>query len=55
MKKEVTVREFVEELLSRIENAKDINCCKAELKVFAEHVTKKIGDDKIVVDWKDGH
>jgi hypothetical protein len=54
MKKEITIREFVAELLCRIEGAKDINCCK-EVKVFAEHVVRKIGDDKIVVDWKDGH
>lgn len=52
MKKEVTIKEFVEELLSRIENTQDINCCKTEIKVFADYVTGKIGEDKILIDWK---
>ena len=53
MKKEVTINDFVDELLSRIDNAEDINCCREEIKVFADYVTKKIGDDKILIDWKE--
>lgn len=53
MKKEVTVREFLDDLLARIENAKDINCCKNEIKIFADYAKEKIGDDKIVIDWKE--
>ena len=53
MKKEITIREFVDELLDRIENAEDINCCKDEIKTFAGYVKDKLGDDKIAVEWKD--
>ena len=53
MKKEVSIKEFVEELLSRIDNAEDINCCREEIKIFADYVTHKIGDDKITIDWKE--
>ena len=53
MKKEVSIKEFVTELLSRIDDAKDINCCREEIKVFADYVTQKIGDDKILIDWKE--
>ena len=53
MKKEVSIKEFVDELLSRIDNAKDINCCREEIKVFADYVTQKIGNDKILIDWKE--
>jgi len=52
MKKEVTIKEFVDELLTRIDNTKDINCCKEEIKVFADYVAGKIGEDKILIDWK---
>lgn len=53
MKKEVTIKEFTDELLSRIEKTDDINCCREEIKTFADYVTGKIGEDKIVIDWKD--
>lgn len=53
MKKKVTINEFITELLERIDNAKDINCCKTEIKVFADYVREKIGDDKIEIDWKE--
>ncbi len=53
MLKEVTIRDFCKELLERIENAKDINCCQEELRTFAEYVVEKLGDDKIEINWKD--
>jgi len=53
MKKEISINEFVEELLERIEKAEDINCCKSEIKAFADYVKAKIGEDKISVEWKD--
>lgn len=53
MLKEVTIRDFCEELLERIENAKDINCCKEEIRTFAKYVVEKLGDDKIEINWKD--
>lgn len=53
MKREITVREFVADLLRRIETAKTIDCCRQELKDFAELALKKMPDEKIVVEWKD--
>ena len=53
MKREVTVAKFVEDLLRRIESAKTIDCCKEELKTFAELAARKIPDEKLVVDWKE--
>lgn len=53
MKKEVTVEQFVADLLKRIETAKTIDCCKAELKQFAELAVKKMPNEKLTVEWKD--
>jgi len=53
MKREVTVKEFVGDLLKRIENAKTIDCCKEELKQFAALAEKKMPDEKLTVEWKD--
>lgn len=53
MKKEVTVKQFVADLLQRIETAKTIDCCKAELKQFAELAVKKMPDEKLTVEWKE--
>jgi hypothetical protein len=52
MKREITIKEFVADLLARIDAAKTIDCCKAELKTFAELARLKMPDEKIVVDWK---
>jgi len=54
MKKEVPISDFVKELMARIEAAKDINCCKEEIKTFCAYVVEKIGDDKITINWKEG-
>lgn len=53
MKREVTVKQFVADLLKRIETAKTIDCCKNELKLFAELAAKKMPDEKLTVEWKE--
>ena len=52
MKKEILVCEFVEELLARIDESKDINCCKEELRTFCNLAVAKMGEEKITVEWK---
>lgn len=52
MKKEILICEFVEELLARMDESKDINCCKKELRAFCNQVVAKMGEDKIEVEWK---
>ena len=54
MKREITIKQFVADLLTRIEQAKTIDCCKEELKTFAELARRKMPDEKISVDWKEG-
>lgn len=53
MKREITIREFVADLLERIDEAKTIDCCREELKAFARLAAEKMPDEKITVDWKD--
>ena len=53
MKKMITVTEFADELVQRIEEAKTIDCCKEELINLATLAKEKIGDEKIEVNWKD--
>jgi hypothetical protein len=53
MKREITVKEFVADLLKRIDQAKTIDCCKTELKNFAELASAKMPNEKITVEWKD--
>ena len=55
MKREITIREFVADLLARIDEAKTIDCCKEELKTFAKLALAKMPDEKIVVEWKGDH
>lgn len=52
MKREVTVAEFVDDLMKRIDEAKTIDCCKTELKTFAELAKQKMPNEKLTVDWK---
>lgn len=52
MKREITVREFVADLLHRIEDAKTIDCCKEELKALARLAAEKMPDEKITGEWK---
>ena len=53
MKREITIREFVADLLERIDHAKTIDCCREELKALARLAAEKMPDEKITVDWKD--
>jgi len=53
MKREITVKEFVGDLLKRIETAQTIDCCKEELKQFAELAVRKMPEEKLTVEWKD--
>jgi hypothetical protein len=53
MKKEISIKEFADELVSRIDNAKTIDCCKVEIKLLAEMAKKKMGQERITVEWKD--
>jgi hypothetical protein len=53
MKKEITIREFAAELIDRIDKAKEIGCCKEELKNLAVLAREKMPDEKIVVNWKE--
>ena len=53
MKKMITISRFADELIERIEKAKDIDCCKEEIRNLAEIARSKIGDERIEVNWKD--
>ncbi len=53
MKRDVPVREFVDELLQRIDSSQEIDCCKDEIKKFAMLAKEKMGDETIEIDWKD--
>lgn len=53
MKKEITIKEFTAELIKRIDTKKGIDCCKEEIKNFAEMASAKMPDEKITVNWKE--
>ena len=53
MKKEITVAEFVRELVQRIDGDKGIDCCKEEIKNLARLAERRMADEKIVVNWKE--
>jgi len=53
MEKEITIKEFYQELKGRIEQTKTIDCCKDEIVRLAELAAEKMPDQKIVVQWKD--
>lgn len=53
MQKEITISQFTDELIKRIEDSKTIDCCKDEIKLLAATAKDKIGDDLINVEWKD--
>ena len=52
-KKVITIREFADELETRLKDGRTVDCCKTELLNLAEIIRHKIGDEKIEVDWKD--
>jgi len=53
MQKEITIKEFTAELIQRIDAEKGIDCCKDEIKRFADMAAAKMPDEKILVTWKE--
>jgi hypothetical protein len=53
MKKILSVKDFADELVQRIDSKKGIDCCKEEIKKLAALAKKYIGDKEIEVDWKE--
>ena len=53
MEKEITITEFAKELKQRLNEGKTVDCCKEELLRLDDIIEKKIGDEKILVTWKD--
>lgn len=53
MQKEITITAFAEELKKRLNEGKTVDCCKDELLKLADIAKEKIGDEKIIVTWKD--
>jgi len=52
-KKEITIGEFADELISRLNAGQTVDCCKEELINLARIVKDKIASEKIEVEWKD--
>lgn len=53
MKKKIQVKEFVDELIRRIEKDKTVDCCREEIKSFALLAKEKMGSETLEVNWKD--
>jgi hypothetical protein len=53
MKKVISIKEFSDELVARIDKSKDIECCKEEIRNLAAIAKKEIPDIMIEVTWKD--
>ncbi len=53
MEKQITIAEFAKELKLRLNNGKTVDCCKPELLNLADIISEKIGQEKILVTWKD--
>ena len=51
MEKEISIKEFADELISRIDKAKDIDCCKLEIKRLAEMAKSEMPEKRIKVIW----
>lgn len=51
--KEITVREFAEELTRRLEAGQTVDCCRKELLNLAALASEKMGSEMIRVDWKE--
>ena len=52
MEKEISIKQFCDELISKIDSAKGIDCCKVEIKRLAEMAKKEMPEKKIKVLWK---
>jgi hypothetical protein len=53
MKKTITIAEFADELVKRIDSSKGIDCCSDEIKNLAAIAKESIGTQSIEVNWKD--
>ncbi len=53
MKKIITIDKFADELIRRIDDAKDIDCCKEEIKNLCNIAREHLGEKEIEVTWKD--
>jgi len=53
MEKDISIKEFSDELISRIDKSKDIDCCKVEIKRLAEMAKKEMPEKRIKVIWQD--
>ncbi len=53
MKKTISIKEFSDELMARIDKSKDLDCCREEIRNLASIAKKEIPDFKIEVTWKD--
>jgi hypothetical protein len=53
MEKEISLTEFAQELRTRLQEGKTVDCCKEELLRLADIISEKIGSEKILVTWKD--
>ncbi len=52
MEKEITLAEFADELTTRLNGGKTVDCCKAELLRLADILKAKIPNERILVNWK---
>ena len=53
MEKEITMAEFAEELKTRLNAGKTVDCCKEELLRLAEILKAKLPNEMIKVTWVD--
>ena len=53
MKKKIKISAFTEELIQRVKNSQEIECCKEEIVNLAKIAGEKIGDQLIEVNWKE--
>jgi len=49
----ITISEFADELIRRVQESKDIECCKEEIVNLARIAKQSIGNQTIEVTWKD--
>lgn len=53
MEKVITMAEFAEELIQRLNQGKTVDCCKPELLRLAEFLKMKVPRETIRVTWKE--
>lgn len=52
-KRKISVNQFADELVDRLNKNKTVDCCKEELVNFAEMARNKMGSEMIEVNWQD--